>query len=175
MERFLSYDDEGGGVVQGRARQPLARDEFYAQLKRPDLVEKSRAAAQRRVILAVAAGAAVLAGATTVVLSRVGAPDLNSGFCVDNTRNYNTICVPDQQRRDTLLAVGAVGGLSLGAILGTLAYWSSPNVLSKDETSALISEHNASLLKRLRSEEAAVRFTPYGSTQGAGVVTTVTF
>jgi len=175
MDRFLSYDDDAEVVRQGRARQPLSPDALYAQLNRPDLVEKSRAAVRRRVIFGVAAGVAFVAGATTVVLSRLGGPNLNAGPCVQNIGTYNRICVPDEQRRDILSAVGVVGGLSLTALLGTLAYWSSPDVLSRDEKTSLISQHNGSLLKRLRNESADVRFTPYASPQGAGVVTSFTF
>jgi hypothetical protein len=175
MERFLSYDEDTEGVVQGRARQPLSRDAFYAELNRPDLVEKSRQAAQRRVLLAVAAGVVLAAGVTTAVIERVTLPNLNTGFCVQSLAIYNNICVPAEQRQDIIASTALVGGIALSALLSTLAYWSSPNVLSKDEASSLISEHNAGLLRRLRSGKAEFHVLPYASAQGGGVVTAVTF
>jgi hypothetical protein len=175
MEKFLSYDDDADVALQGRARQRLSPAALYAALDRPDLIEKSRQAVQRRVILAVAAGVVLAAGVTTVVLTERAMPDLNHGFCVASFGNYNGVCVPKEQRLDTAMAVGAVGGISLSALLATLAYWSSPAVLSNDEASALISQHNAELLKQLRSENGKVRVVPYASAQGAGVVTTLMF
>jgi hypothetical protein len=175
MERFLSYDAAAGVVVQGRARQPLSRDELYARLDRPDLLERSRAAAQRRLLFSIAAGTVFVAGVTTAVAARVAMPDLNRGVCTDSLPIYNTVCVPKEQTLTTVATAGLVGGIALGALLGALAYWSSPDVLSKDETSSLISQHNAGLLKRLRSESAAFHVTPYASVQGGGVVAAVTF
>jgi hypothetical protein len=174
MAQFLSYDEDAGVVVQGRARQPLAREDLYVALDRPDLIEKSRAAARRRVILGVAAGVVLVGGVTTAVIARVGLPNSSVGACNQTVRNFNDACAPDLQNRYIISAAGLIGGISLGGLLGMLAYMSSPDVLSKDETSQLISQHNGSLLRRLRSE-GSLRVTPYASAQGAGVVTVVAF
>jgi hypothetical protein len=174
MYQFLSYDEDAGVVVLGSARQRLTRDELYAVLDRPDLEEKSREAAQLRVILGVAAGALFLGGMVTAVVTRVGMPDLSAGSCARNAQSYNA-CLPDVDRREALSTVGLVAGISLGGLLGMLAYRSSPDVLSKDEVSTLISKHNAALLRRLRSERTEVRVAPCASARGAGVATVVTF
>jgi hypothetical protein len=185
MDRFLAYDEAAGVVVQGRARQPLPREDFYLALHRPDLVEKSQAAAQRRLVLGVAAGLVIAAGVVTAIVPRLDMPNLNSGFCVQPSfspsnptgaaANYNNVCVPDMERREIISTIGIVGGASIGGLLIMLAAMSSPDVLSKDETTSLISQHNAALLRHLRTQERRFRLTPYASSQGGGVVAGVSF
>jgi hypothetical protein len=188
MDQVLSYDDAGGGVVQGRARQPLTPEQLYAALDRPDLVEKSRAALRRRVILGVAGGAVLVAGVITFVVARLNLPNLNSAFCDKYVgvrgesggvpANFNNICVPETTRLEAISATGLIAGISLGGLLGSFAFASKADVLSKDETSTLISEHNGSLLRRLRddrSEQGTIRFAPYASSKGGGLTTVVTF
>ena len=185
MDQFLSYDDDAEVASQGHARQRLSPVALYAALDRPDLIEKSRQAVQRRIILAVAAGTVLVAGVTAAVVAEVGQPNLNGPSCVkvypssqgpgtDFPVVFNPACTSSEMLRTTVAAVGIVGGISLGALLGTLAYWSGPSVLSNNETEKLISDHNGVLLKRLR-ENSAIHVTPYGSAQGAGLVTTLTF
>jgi hypothetical protein len=174
MDRFLTYDDDAGGVVQGRARWPLSREDLYAALDRPDLLEKSREIARRRVILGVAGGGVALAGVFTAVVARAAMPDMNHDTCTGNGAGFK-LCQSDAQRLDIVAAAGLIAGFSLGSLLGSLAYAQNPDVLSKDETSALISQHNGALLKRLRSDRSEVRVAPYASARGGGLTTVVAF
>jgi hypothetical protein len=179
MEQFLSYDDAAGVVVQGRARQPLERQQLYLALERPDLVEKSREAVRRRVGLGIAGGVLIVAGVVTAVAAKLSMPDFTKGACDAPSSNaYNAVCVPDAQRLEVVAASGLIAGFSLGGLLLSLAYVSKPDVLSKEETTTLISQHNGSLLRRLRgesSERGTVHVTPYASAQGGGLTTVVTF
>ncbi|MEO7328637.1 MAG: hypothetical protein ABI193_08680 [Minicystis sp.] len=173
--RFLSYDAEEKLVLMGQKRRPLSREEVFAELGRPDLLEKSRVAERRRLIFALSGGGVLAVGVLTAVIARVGMPNLNKGFCVENYTNYNQVCVPDAQRREAISATGLVAGISLGGILGALAIGSSPNVLSKDEVEGLIANHNTTLMRRLRDGASRSTLTPLASGKGGGLALSFQF
>jgi hypothetical protein len=177
VERIISYDYTRSQALLGGG--PLSPDRLYLALGRPDLVEQSRLAARRRVIFAATAPVPVVIGAVIAAVAWSRLPDLNQGMCVASHHNYNDICVPEYKLRDGLGAGALVTGLALGSILGTLAYWSSPDILSKKETRRLITEHNDALRQRIRersgSAGAALRLVPQVSAQGGGLSTVLTF
>jgi hypothetical protein len=176
MDNFLTYDDTRGEITVGRDRRPISRDEAYVRMNRPDLVEKSRLAKRRRLILAISAGGVLATGVAVGVIARVGMPYLNSRFCVQNAHNYNEVCIPEIARREVVSAAGLIAGFGIGAVLGGLAYWSNPSsILSFSEMEKLVAIHNAALLKRLRSNESGVRLTPHVSPQGGGATVSLRF
>ncbi len=175
--RFLSYDAAEKQVLMGQQRRPLSREEVFTEMGRPDLLAKSRAAERRRLILTISGVGVLSTGLITAAVARLGMPNLNGGFCTRNHRNYNEICVPDAQRRETISAAAVVVGVGVGGLLGTLAVMSSPNILSKDEVEALIAGHNATLMRRLRSRADALRpkLTPVASWKGGGLALSFQF
>jgi hypothetical protein len=175
MDQFLTYDETEGGVFVGKGRRPLARDDFFTAVGRPDLLAKSHEASRRRLILAISGGAVLATGVTMAVVAWSGAPDLNSAYCVQSPKVFNEVCVPDSHHRDIIAASGLVGGIAIGTLLGALAYWSSPNILSHDDTAALVAKHNAGLLKRLRAERSDLSVVPYASLQGGGFAASFRF
>ena len=114
------------------------------------------------------------------MIAKLNVPDLPANAATQHlqqatSRSYNDVCVPEAQRLEAVAATGLIAGISLGGLLGALAIWSSPDVLSKDQTSSLISQHNGSLLKRLRGDRSEVRVAPYASARGGGLTTVVAF
>jgi hypothetical protein len=174
LDQALVFDEASGAVTQGRSHQRLSAEDLYTILGRPDLLEKSRAAGRRRMFFAVSGASVVLTGVVFGVIPRIGMPDLSGSACMQNSRTYND-CLSDANRRDIMTTTALVAGISLGGVLGALAIASSPSVLSRDETSTLVSQHNAALLRLLRSDTEGFRLAPYASGRGAGVVAAVAF
>ena len=175
LDHFLAYDGSHQQVVMGKARRLVPRDDFYRLLDRPDLLEQSEAASRRRLYLAIAGGAVAVVGATVGIVELAGMPDLDSLECTSDPTRFNNVCEPEANRRELIAVVALAGGLGVGALLGTLAYWSSPDVTSPDETRALIAHHNAELMRRLRGGSSALRLTPFVATGAGGVVAALRF
>ena len=179
LEQFLSFDPTSNQVLMGRQRRPLSRTEFFNLLGRPELVAQSESLSQQRVILGVTAGAVAAAGIITAAVAWGGLPDLNSSFCIASTENYNNVCTSQYMQRQSLGAAGLVGGLTLGALFATFAYWADPNVLSADQTVALASQHNAALMQRARAAHQGttpqLHLLPYATLQGGGLLTSFVF
>ena len=176
LEKHLAYDWADQQVVVGTAGKPVDRMTFYRMVNRPDLVAKSEAASRRRLHYAIAAGVTAAAGITVGLIELVTAPDLNSPECVLNgPTNFNSNCEPAVERHQTIGTIALVSGVTLGALLGTLAYWSSPDVLTPDETQALIARHNAELMKGLRGTPTSLRVTPVIGPRGGGLVASLRF
>jgi len=71
--------------------------------------------------------------------------------------------------------------VALGALLFTFAYWSNPDVLDRDEASALASKYNSALKKRLMegsappAEPSGFRLLPIVGPGGVGLVARLRF
>jgi hypothetical protein len=180
-EGYLTYDPVQAQAYRGKQRTPIAREDFYMALGRPDLIEKCQAASSRRVLLYTSAIVVGLAGAVGAGVSWGTLPDLNSGFCVAHVENYNSdACAGRYKAQQAMGAAFLVGGLGVGGLLATFGYWSSPDVIGSDEAAALISKHNAALLQRSRASGPSsflqqLRVTPYATLDGGGVITTLRF
>lgn len=173
--RFLSYDADEKQVLMGQRREPLTREQVFAELGRPDLLEKSRTAERRRLIFGVSGGVVLAAGLITAAVAQAGMPNLNAGYCLTSIETYNEICVPDAKRREAISATGLIAGVSLGGILGALAMANSPNILSKDEVEGLIANHNTTLMRRLRDGAIRPKLTPTVAWKGGGVALSFQF
>jgi len=182
LNQFVHYDTLNQQAYLGSQRRPLTPSEFFTFVGKPELVAKSADLSRQRDILFVSAGAITLVGIATAVVAWSSLPNLNQSFCVANASNYNDICVSEHQTKMVTGTVGLIGGLSVGAMLATLGYWSNPNVYSPDQLLTLASQHNAALLRQLRegtapngSHSLRMKVTPYVTPQGAGLLTSMRF
>lgn len=162
-------------ITEGRSATPVTHRQLFERMGRADLITESFARAQRRTVLAVTgavvAGLAIAAG--TVVIAT--GPRLASIECESSVQIYNEVCVPRANAHNysgtAIIAAGVVTGL----LLGTLAYWSDPDVLTRDETAALISTYNSQLAKRLKQPPSGWKIVPVVTPDGAAVAASVKF
>ncbi len=165
-EGVLSWDSEGKQVVKGRERTPLVGADFFREVGRVDLIEKADGLRRRRLILAVSAGAVLVAGSISSITFFANAGDLNSSYCTANVRNYNDVCMPHYKGYSTAGGATLAATLITTGLLATLAWWSEPE-LEADEATHLVAQHNASLLKRLRARPGSLRWLPAVINDGA--------
>lgn len=173
FERMLSVDEKGR-VYEGRARRLLSREEVFARLERPDLLEESEELSRRRVALAISAGLVAVTGTAVGIALIVLAPPINTVECEADVHTYNEVCVP--RHRAYQLAGGVVLGSTfvVATLLATLAWWTKPDVLSRDELTREIATYNAKLKKRL-APPVSWRVTPYLGPGGGGLVVRLGF
>lgn len=178
LDNVLTYDQESDTVRMGRQKRVLSRSELFEMLNRPDLVQKSHEAESRQRIYLITGGAVVVAGIATTIIALATRPDLNyDPTCNTSPKAFN-VCAATLYRNEVIAGIGLGGGLALGALFATLAFASSPDVLTPDEMRAEIARHNAQLLKQMRDEQSTapwLRITPYASARGGGLLTTFTF
>lgn len=153
QEQFLTVDPQGRASV-GSAHRPLTRLEFFQLAGRQDLAAASQAAARLRLALIVSGAVAVAAGAATAIALVATIPDLTAPPCLDRAY-YTAVCQPIEHSHTIGGVVTAIGGAALGALLFTLALWTDPDVLSRDEASAVAAKYNAALKKRLEGPAPA--------------------
>jgi hypothetical protein len=162
-------------ITEGRSATKLTHRQLFERMGRTDLVAESVAREQRRVWLAVSGGAIAVAGAVVGSIFIATGPKLASPECESSVQIYNEICVPRANQHNiagtAIIATGVVTGL----LLGTLAYWSDPSVLNRDETSALISSYNSALAKKLKSPPSGWKILPVITPDGAVVAASVKF
>jgi hypothetical protein len=165
----LAWDTEAGHAVKGRQRAPMAREDFFREVGRVDLVDQSASLRTRRILLAVSAGAVLVAGTITSAVLFSNAGDLNSQFCTANVRNFNDVCTAHNKAYITGGAATLAGSLITASLLATFAYWSNPEVINDDEATRLVSAYNSNLLKRIRGEQGSLKWLPVITTDGASL------
>lgn len=167
--------DTAGRITVGRAATPLSARELFERMGRVDLVAKSDSLASRRLWLSLSAGAvAVVGGVVGGVLIGTG-PRLASVECESDIRVYNDICVPRAAQHNISGTAVIVTGVATGLLLGTLAFWSDPAVLTRDETASLASSYNAQLARRLKSQPTGLKVVPVVTPDGAAVTASLRF
>lgn len=162
-------------ITEGRQSTPVTHRQLFERMGRTDLIAQSEARASRRTALAliggIGGGLAIAAGVIVVAT----APVLASPQCESNVTIYNEICVPRAQAHNiaggALIATGVIAGL----LLGTIAYWSDPDVLTRDETASLIGTYNAQLAKRLKQPPSGLKIVPVVTPDGAAVAASMKF
>ncbi|MBL8913776.1 MAG: hypothetical protein JNM17_23945 [Archangium sp.] len=144
-------------ITEGRSGNRLTHRQVFERMGRTDLIAESLAREQRRTLLAITggiiAGVAIGAGITVIATG----PKLASPECEADVRIYNEICVPRANAHNYTGTAIIVGGVVTGLLLGTIAYWSDPNVLTRDETASLIGTYNSQLAKRLKNSPSGLK------------------
>lgn len=179
-EQFIAVDSKGNTSV-GTSHRPLTRQQFFELAGRPDLVEASLAASHRRAAFVISGAAVLAAGAVAAVALLATIPDVRVMPCA-NLVYYRDVCQAIVQSHTLGGVLSAAGAATVGALLFTLAYWSTPDVLDRDEATALASKYNAALKKRLMEgvaspppEPSGFRLLPVIGPGGVGLVAWLTF
>jgi len=165
FDQALVWDSATHAPRLGREKKTLTRFEFYERVGRPDLVALSRGAMNRRIGFAIAAGALAVGGVIAGVLMLSKATDMNSAFCVDNVDNYNR-CTASNRFQQIGGTAFIAAGLGSAMLLTTIAYWQKPDVVDHDEAIHLVSQYNATMLKKLRAVPSSLRWMPAFGPQG---------
>lgn len=173
-EEVLSWDLQANRAVRGRQRTVLTRTEFFEQVGRLDLIDKSTSLKARRIGLGIGAGAVLLGGVIAGIVVLTRSPDVNSAFCVSRIDNYQQ-CQATERVHQTGSAFLFAGSLATAALLATLAWWSNPDVLSGDEAIQLAARYNAGLLKRVRAGGSSLKWLPVICADGAQLAVTGRF
>ena len=154
-------------ITEGKAGTLVTHRQLYERTGRIDLVTQSDNRAARRLWLAISAG--VVAGAAGIVggVLIATAPRLNTVECESDVRVYNDVCVPRAAQHNVAGTAVIATGVVTGLLLGTLAFWSDPDVLTRDQTLALVSGYNSQLAKRLRAKPQGLKLLPMVTPDGA--------
>lgn len=174
LDRALKVDVKNQ-ITEGKAQRAVTHVELFERTGRVDLVQKSREAASRRTWLLVSAGGLAVVGAVVGGVLIGTAPVLASPACESDVRIYNEICVPRANAHNisgtAVIATAAAGAL----LLGTLAIWSDPRVLDRDQTAALVSSYNAQLARTLRRGPSGFKLLPVITPEGASLTAALRF
>lgn len=170
FERMLSVDQKGR-VYEGRARTPVSARDVFERAGRVDLLAQSESLSRRRITLAVLAAvvgaASVAVGVTLIAI----APSPATPVCEADVSYYNDVCVPRYHAYQNAGSAVLVSGLIAASLLATLAWWSNPDVLSRDEMTKLVSAYNAKLKKSLTaSGPSSLRVAPWVGPDGGGLL-----
>lgn len=174
LDQAVKVDDKNN-VTQGRNATPLTHRELFIKLDRPDLVLKADELAARRKWLTIGAvslsSASILAGAILIATG----PKLASPDCENSVQIYNEICVPRAKAHNitgsSIMAVGVVASL----VMAGFAFNANPDVLSRDETAALVSGYNSRLARNLRRPPAGLRLMPVITPEGGMLTASLRF
>lgn len=162
-------------ITRGRAQTPVSHRELFEQLGRADLLERSQALATRRTWLIVGAVALSTAAIVTGSILIATAPNLATPACENSVQVYNEICVPRAKEHNisgtAIIAAGVVGSV----LMAGFAYASNPDVLTRDETAALIGSFNSRLARQLRRPPAGLRLMPLVTPDGAWLTASLRF
>ncbi|MEW5742528.1 MAG: hypothetical protein AB1938_26660 [Myxococcota bacterium] len=172
--RLMLTVDEKGQVYEGRQRTPLTPREVFQKADRMDLIERSDTLARRRLGLAIGAGAVAAVGSAVGIALIALAPSAATPECEADVKFFNEVCVPRHMAYETAGSAVLVSSLVVGSLLATLAWWSNPTVLSRDEMTALVSGYNARLKRQLtEGGPSSLRLSPYIGPGQAGLVGTM--
>lgn len=162
-------------ITEGRSETPVSHRELFRRLGRTDLVTQSEDMQLRRtwfIVSAATLGVVAVAAGTVLILT---APKLNSIACESDVRIYNDVCVPRAAQHNWAGSATIVTGVLGAALLATLAYWSDPSILDRDQTSALVSSFNSQLARTLRQAPSGLKVLPVVSPDGAFVAASARF
>lgn len=162
-------------ITEGRSATRITHRQLFERMGRTDLLTQSLALEQRRTLLAITGGiiAGVAIGAGVAVIAT--GPRLASPECEADVRIYNEICVPRANAHNYAGTAIIAGGVVTGLLLGTIAYWSDPNVLTRDETASLIGTYNSQLAKRLKQPPSGLKIIPVVTPDGAALSASLKF
>jgi hypothetical protein len=138
----VTDDDE---LLYGAARQKVTNVELFKLLGRDDLLVQSAQNEQRRTVLAITGGGVAVAGLAIGIALLATAPDLTMGACGVDIRLYNEQCRAEAAGHQVGGIVGIAGGLLVGGLLASIAYWSRPEVFTRAELRKFVNEHNATI------------------------------
>ena len=174
LDQALRVDVENH-ITQGRARTPVSHVELFEKLGRADLLTKSADLATRRKWLIIGSIALSSAAIVTGSILIATAPNLATPACESNTQVYNQVCVPRAAQHNisgtAVIVTGVVGAL----LMAGFAYGSDPAVLTRDQTSALVSEYNSRVARSLRRPPSGFRLIPLVTPDGAWVTASLRF
>lgn len=162
-------------ITRGRAQTPVSHRELFEQLGRADLLERSQALATRRTWLIVGAVALSTAAIITGSILIATAPNLATPACENSVQVYNEICVPRAKEHNISGTAIIAGGVVGSVLLAGFAYASNPDVLTRDETAALIGTFNSRLARQLRRPPAGLRLIPLVTPDGAWLTASLRF
>ncbi|MFZ5441015.1 MAG: hypothetical protein ACOZQL_13490 [Myxococcota bacterium] len=174
LDRVLRVDVKNQ-ITEGRAQRPVTHLELFERTGRADLVEQSRALASRRTWLLVSAGALLVAGGITGGVLIGTGPVLASPACESDVRVYNEVCVPRANAHNISGTAVIAGSAAVALLLGTLALWSDPRVLDRDQTAAVVSSYNAQLARTLRRGPSGLKLQPVITPEGAALTASLRF
>lgn len=151
FDHALTWDSSANVALKGRQKTVLTRAQFFAEVGRLDLVDRSEALRTRRIALFSSAGIVAAAGVIGGVVLLAGSPDMNSSTCVANISNFQR-CHDDNRVHQTGGIGLLAGSVAAAMLLATLAWWTNPEVVDTDEAIHLASQYNAGLLRKLRAQ-----------------------
>lgn len=172
-ERLLTVDEKGQ-VYEGKQRAKLTPREVFERAGRTDLLERSDTLSRRRLGLAISAGVVAVVGSAVGIGLIALAPSAATPECEADVKFYNEVCVPRHMAYETAGSAVLVSSLVVGSLLATLAWWSNPNVLSRDEMTGLVSGYNGKLKRQLTGQApSGLKVLPYLGPGQAGLVAAV--
>jgi hypothetical protein len=163
-------------ILYGAERKELTPLELFGVLGRTDLLERSKENTERRKWLLISAIAVAAVGVGVGIAVLATGPNLENGRCNSDVTYYNSVCVPANTAHQAggIAAIG--GGLVIGGILASIAWWSRPEVFTRYELQKFIDQHNASLATGGKTPSSfKLEVTPAVSAAFAGLVARGTF
>jgi hypothetical protein len=172
-DRSVIYTDEYQ-ILYGEARKELTPVQLFEVLGRTDLVEQAKVNSTRRTALIISAVSVAAVGVGLGIGLLATAPNLQTGRCNMEAAYFNDVCVPLNSAHQVGGATSIAGGLIIGAILGSVAWWTRPEVFTRYELGKFIDQHNASLVNK-KPTSFHFELSPSLSPAFAGLVATGTF
>lgn len=174
-DRSVVYTDDYK-ILYGETRKELTAVQLFEALGRTDLVDQANTNSKRRTVLMISAISVAAIGLGAGIALLATAPNLMTGRCNMEAAYLNDVCLPLNSLHQVGGAASIAGGLIIGAILGSVAWWSRPEVFTRYEMGKFIDQHNAELVNA-NKKPTSFHFdlSPSVSPTFAGLVATGTF
>ncbi len=130
-------------LLFGADRREVTPLGLFEALGRTDLLERGQANARRRFILGISAAVVGVVGLGVGIALLATTPDTTSGRCNTDAIYFNEVCTPTKATHEIGGVAFIAGGLVIAGVLGSIAWWSRPEVFTKWELKQFIKEHNA--------------------------------
>jgi hypothetical protein len=174
-DRSVTYTEDDK-ILYGAERKELTPVELFGVLGRTDLLQKSKDNGERRKWLLVSAIAVAVVGVGVGIAVLATGPHLESGRCNTDVIYFNDVCTPANTAHQAGGIAAISGGLVIGGILASIAWWSRPEVFTRYELQKFIDAHNASLANGGKSPSSfRLEVTPAVSAAFSGLVASGTF
>lgn len=174
-DRSVIYTDDYK-ILYGEARKELTAVQLFEVLGRTDLVEQANTNAKRRTVLMISGISVAAVGLVAGIVLLATSPNLMTGRCNMEAAYLNDVCLPLNSLHQVGGAASIAGGIIIGAILGSVAWWSRPEVFTRYEMGKFIDQHNAELVNANKKPTSFhFELSPSVSPSFAGLVATGSF
>jgi hypothetical protein len=163
-------------ILYGETHRELTAVQLFEVLGRSDLVAQANTNSKRRTALVISGVSVAVVGLGAGIALLATAPNLQTGRCNMEADYYNNVCLPRNSAHQIGGAASIAGGIIIGAILGSVAWWSRPEVFTRYELGKFIDQHNAELVNASKKPSSFhFELSPSVSPSFAGLVATGTF